>query len=194
PPRPGGIQAYLEALTTHLADLGEHTLTVYAPKWKRAEQYDKSAPFEVVRHPGELMLPVPDVDARMRRLITGHDIDTVWFGAAAPLGLLARRARQAGARRVVASTHGHEVGWSMLPVARSALREIGEASDIVTYISRSPRDRFASAFGPRAALEHLPPGVDIERFRPDQAARTEMRARHGLGERPVIVCVSRLVP
>jgi phosphatidyl-myo-inositol dimannoside synthase len=137
---------------------------------------------------------VPDVDARMRRLIAGRDIDTVWFGAAAPLGLLARRARQAGVRRVVASTHGHEVGWSMLPVARSALRRIGEDSDIVTYISRYTRDRFASAFGPRAALEHLPPGVDVERFRPDRAARAEMRARHGLGERPVIVCVSRLVP
>ena len=194
PPRPGGIQAYLEALTTNLAEMGEHTLTVYAPRWKRAEQYDSSAPFEVVRHPGTLMLPVPDVDARMRELIAAHDVDTVWFGAAAPLGLLARRARQAGVDRVVASTHGHEVGWSMLPVARSALRRIGEDSDVVTYISRYTRDRFASAFGPRTALEHLPPGVDAERFRPDAGARAELRARYGLGERPVILCLSRLVP
>jgi len=194
PPRPGGIQAYLEALTTHLAELGEHTLTVYAPKWKRAEEYDKTAPFEIVRHPGTLMLPVPDVAARMRRLIADRGIDTVWFGAAAPLGLLGRRARQAGAGRVVASTHGHEVGWSMLPVARSALRRIGEDSDVVTYISHYTRDRFASAFGPRTSLEHLPPGVDVERFAPDAAARAEMRARYRLGERPVIVCVSRLVP
>ena len=194
PPRPGGIQAYLEALTTNLAEMGEHTLTVYAPRWKRAEQYDSRAPFEVVRHPGTLMLPVPDVDARMGALIATHDIDTVWFGAAAPLGLLGRRARQAGAGRVVASTHGHEVGWSMLPVARSALRRIGEDSDVVTYISRYTRDRVASAFGPRAALEHLPPGVDVERFRPDPDARAELRARYGLGDRPVIVCLSRLVP
>jgi phosphatidylinositol alpha-1,6-mannosyltransferase len=194
PPRPGGIQAYLEALTTNLAEMGEHTLTVYAPRWKRAEQYDSSAPFEVVRHPGTLMLPVPDVDARMRELIAAHDVDTVWFGAAAPLGLLARRARQAGADRVVASTHGHEVGWSMLPVARSALRRIGQDSDVVTYISRYTRARFASAFGPRTALEHLPPGVDAERFRPDASARAELRARYGLGERPVILCLSRLVP
>ena len=194
PPRPGGIQAYLEALTTNLAEMGDHTLTVYAPRWKRAEIYDSRAPFEVVRHPGSLMLPVPDVDARMRELIKAHEIDTVWYGAAAPLGLLARRAREAGATRVVASTHGHEVGWSMLPVARSALRRIGDDSDVVTYISRYTRNRFASAFGPRAALEHLPPGVDAERFRPDPAAREEMRAQYGLGERPVIVCVSRLVP
>jgi phosphatidylinositol alpha-1,6-mannosyltransferase len=194
PPRPGGIQAYLEALTTNLAEMGEHTLTVYAPRWKQAERYDSSAPFEVVRHPGTLMLPVPDVDARMRELIAAHDVDTVWFGAAAPLGLLARRARQAGADRVVASTHGHEVGWSMLPVARSALRRIGEDSDVVTYISRYTRDRFAPAFGPRTALEHLPPGVDAQRFRPDASARAELRERYGLGERPVILCLSRLVP
>ncbi len=194
PPRPGGIQAYLEALTTNLAEMGEHTLTVYAPRWKRAEEYDSRAPFEVVRHPGTLMLPVPDVDARMRELIAARDVDTVWFGAAAPLALLARRARQAGADRVVASTHGHEVGWSMLPVARSALRRIGEDSDVVTYISRYTRDRFAAVFGPRTALEHVPPGVDAERFRPDADARAELRARYGLGERPVVVCLSRLVP
>ena len=194
PPRPGGIQAYLEALTMHLAEMGQHTLTVYAPRWKRADQYDSSTPFEVVRHPGTLMLPVPDVDARMRRLIAAYNIDTVWFGAAAPLALLARRARRAGARRVLASTHGHEVGWSMLPVARSALRRIGEDTDVVTYISRYTRDRVASAFGPRAALEHLPPGVDVERFRPDPSARADLRARYKLGDRPVIVCLSRLVP
>lgn len=194
PPRPGGIQVYLEALATHLAEAGSHPLTVYAPRWKRAEQYDRSVPFAVVRHPGTLMLPTPDVDARMRDLISGRGIETVWFGAAAPLGLLARRARQAGARRVVASTHGHEVGWSMLPVARSALRRIGENADVVTYVSRYTRDRFASAFGPTAAFEHLPAGVDAGRFRPDADARARMRARYGLGERPVIVCVSRLVP
>ncbi|HEY7051995.1 MAG TPA: glycosyltransferase family 4 protein [Mycobacterium sp.] len=194
PPRPGGIQVYLEALTTHLADMGGHTLTVYAPNWKRATVYDADAPFEVVRHPGSLMLPVPDVESRMRTLIAAHEIETVWFGAAAPLALLARRARQAGAGRVIASTHGHEVGWSMLPVARSALRRIGSDSDVVTYVSHYTRDRIASAFGSRAALEHLAPGVDVERFAPDSAAREQMRARYALGERPVIVCVSRLVP
>jgi phosphatidylinositol alpha-1,6-mannosyltransferase len=194
PPRPGGIQAYLEALTTHLAQLGEHELTVYAPQWKLAAEYDAGAPFEVVRHPGTLMLPVPAVDTRMRRLVADRGIETVWFGAAAPLGLLGGRARHAGARRVLASTHGHEVGWSMLPLARSALRRIGAESDVLTYISRYTRDRFASAFGSHATFEHLPPGVDVERFHPDLAARQELRARYRLGDRPVIVCLSRLVP
>jgi phosphatidylinositol alpha-1,6-mannosyltransferase len=194
PPRRGGIQSYLQELVGRLAQTGSHSLTVYAPKWKGSDEYDRAAIYEVVRHPGTLMLPVPDVDARMRRLIAAHDIQTVWFGAAAPLALLAPRARRAGAARVIASTHGHEVGWSMLPVARSVLRRIGNSTDAVTFISRYTRRRFAAAFGPRAALEHLPPGVDIDRFAPDPAARAELRARYGLGERPVVVCVSRLVP
>jgi phosphatidylinositol alpha-1,6-mannosyltransferase len=108
--------------------------------------------------------------------------------------LLAPLARDAGARRVIASTHGHEVGWSMLPLARTALRRIGNDTDVVTFISHYTRSRFASAFGPRAALEHLAPGVDVERFEPNSVARAELRARYGLGERPVVVCVSRLVP
>ncbi|MCW1958599.1 MAG: glycosyltransferase family 4 protein [Mycobacterium sp.] len=194
PPRRGGIQSYLEQFANRLAGTGEHQLTVYAPRWKDSEAYDRAAPFPIVRHPGTLMLPEPGVDRRMRRLIAEHGIDTVWFGAAAPLALLADRARGAGAGRVLACTHGHEVGWSMLPGARAALRRIGESTDVVTYVSRYTRGRFASAFGPRAHLEHLPPGVDTERFRPDPAARAELRARYGLGERPVVVCISRLVP
>jgi phosphatidylinositol alpha-1,6-mannosyltransferase len=170
-------------------------VTVYAPQWKGADAFDaQTAGYQVVRHPGTLMLPVPGVEARMRGLIAEHNIDTVWFGAAAPLGLLAQRARKEGASRVLASTHGHEVGWSMLPVARSVLRRIGDDSDVVTFVSRYTRARFASAFGPQAALEHLPPGVDTDRFRPDPTSRAELRTRLRLGQRPTVVCLSRLVP
>ena len=195
PPRPGGIQSYLGQLVDRLVATGPHAVTVYAPRWKGAEAFDaQAAGYQVVRHPGTLMLPGQSVDARMRRLIAEHGIDTVWFGAAAPLALLAHRARQAGATRVLASTHGHEVGWSMIPVARSVLRRIGAGTDVVTFVSRYTRARIASAFGPAAALEHLPPGVDTNRFHPDPASRAELRARYLLGQRPAVVCVSRLVP
>ncbi|MDT5388065.1 MAG: phosphatidyl-myo-inositol dimannoside synthase [Mycobacterium sp.] len=197
PPRRGGIQSYLENLVNELVLAGGHSITVYAPKWKDADDYDRRAAasgVDVVRHPTTLMVPEPSVAVRMRRLIARDGIDTVWFGAAAPLALLAPLARDAGARRVIASTHGHEVGWSMLPLARTALRRIGNDTDVVTFVSHYTRSRFASAFGPQAALEHLAPGVDTERFEPDSVARAELRARYGLGGRPVIVCVSRLVP
>ncbi|CAM4448998.1 GDP-mannose-dependent alpha-(1-6)-phosphatidylinositol monomannoside mannosyltransferase [Mycobacterium basiliense] len=197
PPRRGGIQSYLGEFVGRLVDAGSHSVTVYAPQWKGADAHDeaaRAAGYRVVRHPTTLMLPVPAVDSRMRRLIAEHDIDTVWFGAAAPLALLAARARQAGASWVLASTHGHEVGWSMLPIARSVLRRIGDEADVVTFVSRYTRSRFAPAFGPSASLEHLPPGVDTDRFRPDPAGRAELRKRYGLGERPTVVCLSRLVP
>ena len=198
PPRRGGIQSYLHELVGELLkSSADYALTVYAPKWKGSDEFDaqaRASGYRVVRHPTTLMLPGPGVDDRMRRLIAENDIDTVWFGAAAPLALLAPRARGAGAGRVIASTHGHEVGWSMLPLARNALRRIGDGTDAVTYVSRYTRRRFASAFGPHAALEYVPPGVDTDRFAPNAAARAEMRSRYGLGERPVIVCLSRLVP
>ena len=197
PPRRGGIQSYLENLVGELVTTGRHTLVVYAPTWKGDQAFDdeaRGAGYEVVRHPTSLMLPEPSVARRMRRLIDSRGIDTVWFGAAAPLALLSPVARAAGARRVIASTHGHEVGWSMLPLARSALRRIGNDADVVTFISHYTRSRFAAAFGPRAALEHLSPGVDTDRFEPNSVARAEMRVRYGLGDRPVVVCVSRLVP
>jgi phosphatidylinositol alpha-1,6-mannosyltransferase len=193
PPRPGGIQSYLHTLARQLP---AEQLVVYAPSWRDDAhvRFDAQQPFAVVRHPGTLMLPTPDVAKRAKELLNHHRCEAVWFGAAAPLALLAPTLRRAGAHRVLASTHGHEVGWSMLPAARSALRRIGEHTDVVTFVSRYTRSRFASAFGPRAALEHLPSGVDVNAFQPDPAARAQLRARYGLGQRPVVVCVSRLVP
>ncbi len=188
PPRPGGIQAYLHALATRLP---ANSLVVYAPKWKGAAEFDARQPFPVVRHPTSLMLPTPDVLRRARDIARAESCDAAWFGAAAPLALLAPRL---GLSRSVACTHGHEVGWSMLPVASQALRAIGTGVDVVTYVSRYTRSRFAAAFGPLAALEHLPSGVDTDLYRPDAAARDEIRRRYGLGDRPVVVCVSRLVP
>ncbi|MPZ85428.1 MAG: glycosyltransferase [Actinophytocola sp.] len=195
PPRPGGIQSYLHALATRLPD---QDLVVYAPSWTHHTgshpEFDAEQPFPVIRHKAGLMLPTPDVARRAREILRAEGCDTVWFGAAAPLALLAPQLRAAGARRVVASTHGHEVGWSMLPVARQALRRIGSTTDVVTFVSKYTRSRFASAFGPMAALEYLPSGVDTAQFAPNFAARKEIRARYGLGDRPTAVCVSRLWP
>lgn len=191
PPRAGGIQSYLHELACRLPPDG---LVAYVPDWPGTAASDAALPFPVVRHPGQLMLPVPDVARRAERIAREHGCDTVWFGAAAPLGLLGDRLRRAGVDRVVASSHGHEVGWAMTPGGRSVLRRIGRGSDVVTVVSHYTRRRTAAAFGALAALEHLPPGVDAEVFRPDPGARAEIRRRHGLGGAPVVVCVSRLVP
>jgi len=76
----------------------------------------------------------------------------------------------------------------------AVLHRIGDGTDVVTFVSRYTRSRFATAFGPAASLEYLPSGVDTDRFSPDPAGREELRNRYGLGERPTVVCLSRLVP
>src|SRR5688572_31042717 len=117
--------------------------------------------------------------------------DTVWFGAAAPLGLLAQGLRRrAGVHRAVAQTHGHEVGWAALPGARQTLRRIGRTVDVSTYLSEYQRARLAPVL---PNLERLTPGVDTEAFHPSIDG-DEVRKRYGLSDRPVVVCVSRLVP
>ncbi|MTD17365.1 glycosyltransferase [Nakamurella sp. YIM 132087] len=189
PPRTGGIQSYVHALAVRLpAD----DLVVYAPAWDGAAEFDAAQPFRVVRHPTSLMLPVPTVARRARALVQEHRLDAVWFGAAAPLALLTPALRRAGVRRAVASTHGHEVGWSMLPGSRQALCRIGGTVDVITFVSRYARGRIAAALGPMARLEYLPPGVSPD-FRPDPAGRADVRGRLGLGDRPVVSCISRLV-
>ncbi|MCL7021243.1 glycosyltransferase family 4 protein, partial [Vibrio vulnificus] len=113
----------------------------------------------------------------------------------APLGLMGPALRKAGARRLVATSHGHEAGWAQLPAARQLLRRIGEGTDTVTYLGEYTRSRIASALTPEAAarMVQLPPGVDEKLFHPGSGGET-VRAELGLTDRPVVVCVSRLVP
>ncbi|GAC1440617.1 MAG: glycosyltransferase family 4 protein [Mycobacteriales bacterium] len=184
PPRPGGIQAFVHSLASRQPD-GE--IVVYAPAWKGSAAFDAAQPFPVVRHLTSLMLPVPSVLRRAQSVAAAEGCDRVWFGAAAPLGLLASRL---GLERSVASTHGHEVGWAMLPAARQVLRRIGREVDVVTYLGEYTRARLAPVL-PR--LERLPSGVDTAVFHPG-AGGDDVRRQHGLTGRPVVVCVSRLVP
>jgi phosphatidylinositol alpha-1,6-mannosyltransferase len=186
PPRAGGIQAFVHSLASRQPT---DEIVVYASSWKGAEAFDAAQPFPVVRHPTSLLLPTPDALRRARAVAGAEGCDRVWFGAAAPLGLLARGL---GLSRAVASTHGHEVGWALLPGARQVLSRIGREVDVVTYLGDYTRTRLAPALrGTR--MEQLPSGVDTTLFRPG-AGGDEVRKRHGLLGRPVIVCVSRLVP
>jgi phosphatidylinositol alpha-1,6-mannosyltransferase len=192
PPRRGGIQSFVHELALRL-DPGQ--LTVYAPKWDGDAAFDAAQPFEVVRHPTSLMIGGPSVRRRAAELARSRDAKVVIFGASAPLGLITPVLRKAGVQRAIAITHGHEAGWAALPVARQALRQIGERTDVMTYLGEYFRVRVAAALSPSAAarMARLHPGVDAGVFRPDPAARAMIRDRHGLADRPVVVCVSRLV-
>ncbi|MFF4523754.1 glycosyltransferase family 4 protein [Streptomyces bluensis] len=198
PPRPGGIQAFLHNMALRL---DPERLVVYASTWKRSREgveataaFDAEQPFTVVRDRTTMLLPTPDATRRAVSLLREHGCTSVWFGAAAPLGLMAPVLRRAGAERLVATTHGHEAGWAQLPAARRLLRRIGESTDTITYLGEYTRSRIATALTPAAAgrMVQLPPGVDEKTFHPGSGG-DEVRARLGLTDRPVVVCVSRLV-
>jgi phosphatidyl-myo-inositol dimannoside synthase len=192
PPRQGGIQSFVHALATRLP---EGTVTVYAPAWTGAAEFDARQPFPVIRHPTSLMLPVPGVARRAATIAREQGCESVLFGAAAPLGLITPALRKAGVTRAVALTHGHEAGWAALPGARTLLRRIGDEVDVVTYLGEYTRVRLARALSPAAAarMVRLAPGVDVTFFRPG-AGGAAVRERLGLTSRPVVACVSRMVP
>ncbi len=190
PPRQGGIQSFVHELARRLP---ASQLAVYASDHPGAAEFDAQQDFPVRRHPTGLLIPTPSARRRVLQAREDFGSTSVWFGAAAPLGLLAAPLRRAGADRIVATTHGHEAGWAMLPVARQALRRIGDQVDVLTYLGEYTRRRLARAVSPRACLVQLTPGVDIDTFTPAISGEA-VRRRHNLTGRPVVVCVSRLVP
>lgn len=189
PPRSGGIQTYVQALASRLP---AGAVVVYASDHPGAAEYDARAAFPIVRDRSRMLLPTPAVGRRAAQVARAEGCTSVWYGAAAPLALLTEGLRTAGIARFVASTHGHETGWAALPLARSVLRRISRDVDVLTYITEFTRRGMAPATAPDAELVRLPPGVDTEMFHPGVDG-SAVRAEFGLGGRPTVVCVSRLV-
>ncbi|MER8182615.1 glycosyltransferase family 4 protein [Kitasatospora sp. NPDC094015] len=195
PPRPGGIQAFVHNMAVRQP---AGSIVVYASTWRDGSEvarFDAEQPFPVIRDRTRMMVPTPRVTRRAAEILRAEGCSSVWFGAAAPLGLMAPALRRAGAARLLGMTHGHEAAWAQLPGSRQLLRRIGAGTDTLTYLGEYTRSRIAAAVGPEAAgrMVQLPPGVDEQTFRPDSGGAA-VRARLGLTDRPVVVCVSRLVP
>ncbi|MFD2092174.1 glycosyltransferase family 4 protein [Blastococcus deserti] len=189
PPRQGGIQTFVAAL---LARRPAGSVVVLASDSPGSTEYDKALPYPVVRRPTGMLLPTRATACAAAELARRHGCDSAFFGAAAPLGLLAPALREAGVRHLVGATHGHETGWVALPGSRQLMQRIASHLDVVTYISDYTRDRLAPALRGRTRLAQLSPGVDLDLFTPG-ADGGAVRRRYGLGRAPVVVCVSRLV-
>ena len=192
PTRRGGIESFVLALCERLPP---DAVVVYTASMPGDRGYDAGLPFPVYRDPSRMLLPTPAVTRRVVDVFRRHACDRVLFGASAPLGLMAPALRRAGARRIVALTHGHEVWWARTPVTRRLLRRIGDSVDVLTYVSEWCRERITPALSPgaRTRMARLSPGVDTERFRPG-CGGTEVRRRLRIPpEAPVVVCAARLV-
>jgi len=191
-PRAGGIETFVMGL---LERVPKGEVIVYTSHQSSTGEYDRrwrdEYGVEVVRDKSSILLPTPRVIRNLQKLIRRRNLSTVWFGAAAPLGVSARWLRKAGAQHIVALTHGHEVWWSKVWPFSWAISEIARSVDVVTYLGDFTHQAIARRFKDKNKLTKIAPGIDTEHFRPLDGR--ELREKYGIADRATIVSVGRLV-
>jgi len=193
PPRPGGIQTFGYEIVRRF---DPESVTVLTSNWEGAAEFDAAQDFKIVRANTQTLVPSKSTLSMARQIVVAENVTQVLFGAAAPLGLLAAPLRKLGVTNIVGMTQGHETGWAMTPGTRQALRKIGNDTDYLTYISEYTHKKIAKALSPDAAarMRRIVPGVDSTEFSPDNlSSGIQLRTELGWIDRPVIVCVSRLM-
>ena len=145
-PRAGGIETFIHGLIERLP-FG--SVVVYTSAQKGAEEFDQewllNYGVEVIRDRTKILLPTPRVTAKAKKLIKERNLTKVAFGAAAPLGVMAAALRKAGALRIVALTHGHEVWWAKVPPFSLAIRYMSRSIDVITYLGDYTRGEISKA-------------------------------------------------
>lgn len=194
PPKHGGIQSYLWELWRRLpAD----EVTVLTTPHAGAAAWDVEQAFRVERTPEKVLVPTPSLARRIDALADEVGARIVVLDPALPLGALGPRLRHPYALVL----HGAEVTVpGRLPGSAPLLRRVLRGARLVVAAGGYPlaeAERCA-----RRSLPHVvvPPGVDVERFRPASMSGLDVdavRRRHALpapGEGVVVLGVSRLVP
>lgn len=193
-PRAGGIETFVIGLIERLP---RGSAIVYTSAQDNSHEYDRKwleeYGVEVLRDNAKILLPTPGVSFCLNSLVRDRQIKTVFFGAAAPLGLLSKGLRKAGVQRIVALTHGHEVWWSRIWPFRQAMKAIAKQVDHLTYLGEFTRRAISKAISPKAAeaMVKIAPGIDTDHFAPVDAS--QLRDQLGVSDKKVIVSVGRLV-
>lgn len=193
-PRAGGIETFVHGLIERLP---HGSVIVYTSSQLNSAEFDKKwmteFGVEVIRDRSKILLPTPRVIRNCQKLIKQRSLFSVAFGAAAPLGVMARSMRKAGAQKIVALTHGHEVWWAKLPPFSFALRFMSKDMDAITYLGEYTRGEISKAIRKSDAskLVQIAPGIDVDHFVPTDSST--LRSELGLADKSVIVSVGRLV-
>ena len=192
-PHAGGIETFLLGL---INQLDGKDIVIYTSNQKGALEFDRKLSdktgVHIIRDKTSVLLPTSRVTKTAISIAKQYKSEIVWFGAAAPLGMMGKKLKKAGIKRTVAISHGHEVWWAKLPLFKQAMRRIGNGCDVVTYLGSFTRDSISRALGSRTALVHIAPGIALDQFRPGDKP-TELLEKYQLLGHPTIVCVGRLV-
>ena len=193
-PRAGGIETFVHGLIERLP---KGSVIVYTSAQANAQTFDSEwllkYGVEVIRDRSKILLPTPRVIKACQKLISNRKLSKVAFGAAAPLGIMARAMRSAGAKKIVALTHGHEVWWAKVPPFSFAIRYMSKNIDVITYLGDYTRGEISKALSEADAskLVQIAPGIDVDHFVPTDSSN--LRAELGLTDKSVIISVGRLV-
>jgi phosphatidylinositol alpha-1,6-mannosyltransferase len=191
PPKVGGIQSYLYELWTRLPP---DETTVLTTSYAGDKKWDSQRRFRVVRGQQAQFLPTRALRARVDALAREIGALVVFLDPWLPLGYLGP---DLGAAPYVVVVHGAEVTLpGRLPVARSfGAHALHGAAGVVAASGYSAREAVRAARRPLRGVV-IPPGVDVERFRPiDAEEQRAVRAAFALDPaRPLVLGVSRLVP
>ena len=195
PPRPGGIQTFIYGLVQGFDPDDVVVLTSKHTAW---QEFDKQEKYPIFRHNTQMLLPTKAVGDQAITIIKEFNCDRVLFGASAPLGLLANRLKNHGIKKTVAITHGHEVGWAFTPGLKQTFQKIVKDVDKLTYLTKFTFEQISEAISSDQLekFEQLTPGIDINMFNPENknnGQSQKIRERFRLGNKPVVVCVSRLM-
>ena len=196
-PHEGGIESFILGLIAGVTDRKIFILTSNQPGAKEFDAKLTSAhDVEVIRDRARILLSTPRVALKAKKIIKQNQISIVWFGAAAPLGLMGKYLRKFGVEKIIALTHGHEYWWAKLPVFKSLLRKIIESTNHLTCLGDFTQAEIEKAKPKNnqnnTVVSKLAPGINIEQFQPGAKSQS-LVDRYGLNNRPVVVSVGRLV-
>jgi len=192
-PRAGGIESFVLGL---LERTDANSVVIFTSSQAKSKEFDQQL-FEkygaiVIRDRSKILLPTPRITRRAVQIMGQYQAKTIWFGAAAPLALMAKRLRKAGAKNIVALTHGHEVWWAKIPLFKGAMTKISKSVDSLTYLGEFTKDAILPTIKDQSKLVKIAPGIDIDHFAPD-AIDKDLIEKYKLQDRRVIVSVGRLV-
>jgi phosphatidylinositol alpha-1,6-mannosyltransferase len=193
-PRAGGIETFVHGLVERLPN---GSVIVYTSAQQNSAEFDAKwlhdYGVEVIRDRSKILLPTPRVIKACKQLVKSRKLTKVAFGAAAPLGIMARAMRRSGAQKIVALTHGHEVWWAKVPPFSFAIRFMSRNIDAITYLGEYTKSEISKAFSKTEVtkLVQIAPGIDVEHFVPTDSSK--LRAELGLADKSVIISVGRLV-
>jgi phosphatidyl-myo-inositol dimannoside synthase len=189
PPQVGGIQRTLEALVRRLPP---HRVAVLCPSAEGGDAFDRAAPYAVYRQPERFLWPLPEVRRRLHEAIRSFEAEVVLFGAVYPLALLGPGLAETGTP-YLAAAHGFEYWLSIAPGTHALVRRAtARAARVPVMCSAFIARVVRTAVPDDVPVSVMYPGADLEAFRPD-LPYGDLTALHGVTDRPLIVCVSRLV-